>query len=93
MAPLAVKSSSFPVVVMTDVSDIEAKVGVMAPLPLIWNKEPDAAPAVELVMAPVVVMLRSPVVASMTAAPVGPVILIAPPVVSVVAPLTLMAWA
>ena len=34
VAPLAVRSSSFPVVVMTAVSDIEAKVGVMAPLPV-----------------------------------------------------------
>ena len=93
VAPLAVKSRSFPVVVMTEVSEMEANVGVMAPLPVTWNSEPEAAPAVVLVKAPVEEIFTKPVVASRVAAPVGPLTSIAPPVVRVVEPFTLMAWA
>ena len=90
VAALAVRSRSFPVVVITEVSEMEARVGVIAPFPLIWNKVPEAAPAVVLVMAPVELILTKPVVAFIVAAPVGPSMFKAPPVVRTAAPLTLM---
>ena len=37
VAALAVRSRSLPVVVMTDVSEIEARVGVIAPFPVTWK--------------------------------------------------------
>ena len=93
VAALAVRSRSLPVVVMTDVFEIEANVGVIEPLPVTWKRVPEAAPVVELVMAPVLEILTRPVVLFMVAAPVGPSILRAPPVVMVVVPATLICCA